>query len=139
MAVRRVEDWTDELIAELVELYRATWWTAGRTPADVRRMLEGSDVVIGFQAEADERLIAFARALSDGVYKALVFDVIVTEAWQGTGLGRRLIDAVLAHPRVASVRHVELYCRAEMLPFYDRWDFADTRDEMHLLRRQQNP
>ena len=67
-------------------------------------------------AESDE-LVAF---LTDYVYKALVLNVIVAEAYRGSGLGARLMDAVMGHPRLRDVRHFELYCLPELTPFYER-------------------
>lgn len=64
-------------LGQLLEFYRATWWAAHRTQSDVERMLAGSDLVIALVDEATDRLVAFARVLTDFVYRAAVFDVIV--------------------------------------------------------------
>jgi hypothetical protein len=95
---------TEAQAHELVALYQKEWWTKGRELEDVRRMLEQTDIVV-----------AFARGLTDGVYKALM-------------------DALLEHPRLKRVRHLELYCLPELIPFYRRWGFTD---ELRFLRRTQ--
>jgi predicted GNAT family acetyltransferase len=61
-------------------------------------MLEGSDVVLALQDAGSQELIAFARALTDGVYKALIFDVMVTPAYRGRSIGCILMGALLDHP-----------------------------------------
>ena len=81
--------------------------------------------------------MAFARVLTDGVYKALIFDVIVAGSHRDHGLGRALMDALLEHPRLKSVRHLELYCLPELIPFYRRWGFSDELGELRFLRRAQ--
>ena len=121
-------------IDDLLELYRSAWWARDRVADDVRRMLVAADVIVGFREAATQALVAFARALTDGVYKALVLDVIVAPAYRGTGLGQRLVDAVLAHPRLQQVRDIELYCRPEMVPFYERWGFSDDLGELRFMR-----
>ena len=58
--------------------------------------------------------------LSDGVYKALLFDVICRQDQRGTGLAAAFYD-VTHHPAVKKVQHLELYCKDEMLPFYEKF------------------
>ncbi|MEW6268760.1 MAG: GNAT family N-acetyltransferase [Thermodesulfobacteriota bacterium] len=122
-------------LAELHALYQNEWWTRGRTLDETRRAVEGSDVVVAICDHATGRLLAFARVLTDGVFKALVLDVIVAPERRGEQLGRRLMDAVLAHPDVAGVAHVELYCRPEMVPFYERYGFSTDVAGVLLMRR----
>src|SRR5262249_53005736 len=122
-------------VADLLDLYRGEWWTQGRDPRDVQRMLQESDLLVGFCDAASQRLLAFARVLTDYVYKALVLDVIVASSQRGTGLGKALLDAVVDHPALASVQHFELYCRPEMVPFYARWGFTDDVGALRFMRR----
>jgi predicted GNAT family N-acyltransferase len=64
----------------------------------------------------------------------LIFDVIVAEAHRRSGLGRRLIDHVLNHSMLADVRHIELYCKPELIPFYERWGFTSPGPDVNYLR-----
>jgi predicted N-acetyltransferase YhbS len=61
--------------------------------------------------------------------------VIVAPEWQGRGLGRMLMNALLAHPRLAAVEMIELSCQREMVPFYRRWGFTDELGESLRMRR----
>lgn len=130
----QIEQLTDPQVDDLLALYNHEWWCLDRRMEDVRRMLEGTDVTIGF-ADADGRLVAFARVLTDGVYKALIFDVIVAADHRDTGLGRRLMDAIVEHPRIRGVAHLELYCLPELEPFYRRWGFTSELGELRFMRR----
>ena len=58
-------------------LYQREWWTARRSLTDVRTMLENSDFIFAIVAPDTKELLAFARVLTDRVFKALVLDVIV--------------------------------------------------------------
>jgi ribosomal protein S18 acetylase RimI-like enzyme len=117
---RLSESQTDDLVA----LYQKEWWSKGRTLAEVKRMLEGCDIVIGLTDEDSGRLVGFARVISDGVYRASIYDVIVAEELRGQDLGRRLMDTLISHPRLTEVQSVELFCLPEMKPFYEKWGFA---------------
>jgi GNAT superfamily N-acetyltransferase len=124
----------EDRIPQLMHLYRGEWWSRDRTEADVRRMLAETDIVIALIDSETDRLAGFARALSDGVYKAFLFDVIVDSAHRGTGLGKQLLDAVFAHPALQDVQHLELYCRPEHVAFYEKWGFGRAPAELCFLR-----
>ena len=101
MLYNNIEQLTDAQAKQLHELYQQEWWTAGRTLEDVRAMLTGSNYVYGICDGDTAQLAGFARVLSDGVFKALVFDVIVDPAHRGQQIGRKLMRRILADPRLA--------------------------------------
>jgi GNAT superfamily N-acetyltransferase len=137
MALRLIERLAGDLPEQLHRLYQQEWWTHRRNVDDVRRMLEGSDVVVAYIDEETGSLAGFARVVTDFVYKALVLDVIVRQDHRGTGLGAKLMDDVVGHPRLRDVQHFELYCRPELVPFYERWGFTDDLGELRFMRRGQ--
>jgi ribosomal protein S18 acetylase RimI-like enzyme len=124
---------------ELVSLFQSAWWTAERTPEAVERMLQSSDVIVGLVEGASDRLVGFARAITDRVFLAVVLDVIVAPAFRGAGLGARLMDELLARPELADVDSVELVCQPELIAFYRRWGFTDSVGSSLLMRRSSNP
>jgi GNAT superfamily N-acetyltransferase len=139
LGVRLIERLSEEQVRDLHGLYQAEWWTHRRNVDDVARMLEGSDVVLGFEDEESGRLVGFARVITDFVYKALVLDVIVAASHRGTGMGKALMDAVIEHPELKDVLHFELYCRPDLVPFYERWGFTADLGEMRFMRRGASP
>lgn len=58
-------------IPELVALFRAEWWAADRPLEQARTLVRNSDRVIGLVDETTDRLVAFARMLTDRAYFAL--------------------------------------------------------------------
>jgi predicted N-acetyltransferase YhbS len=66
----------------------------------------------------------------------MLLDVIVDPRYRGTGLGRALMDAVLAHPRVSGVQSVELVCQPDLIAFYEKWGFTDDVGTSLLMRRR---
>ncbi|NJL02113.1 MAG: GNAT family N-acetyltransferase [Spirulinaceae cyanobacterium SM2_1_0] len=137
MNYSRIERLTAAQIDDLYQLYRGEWWCRDRQRADLEAMLAHSDVTLGFCTESG-RLVAFTRLLSDQIYQAILFDVIVHPQHRGQGLGRALIEAALQHPAVVNVETVTLFCRSEMIPFYQKWDFAALRAEIHARRRRRS-
>jgi ribosomal protein S18 acetylase RimI-like enzyme len=133
---RVIESIDDNRVHQLMELYRHEWWTSRRTVEQTRAILHGSDLAIGICDETEDRLVAFARVLTDGIARAFIFDVIVAAGCRGRGLGRRVVDEVLSHPAVKDVELVELYCRPELVPFYERLGFSSPDSGVVLMRRR---
>jgi predicted GNAT family N-acyltransferase len=132
----RFTDRLDERhLHDLHALYQDEWWTRGRTLDEARRVVEGSDHVFAICQRSDDRLVAFARVLTDGVFKALIFDVIVAASCRSKGLGRALMTRIVEHPTIAAVRHLELYCRPELKPYYEQWGFSAELPEVNYMRR----
>ena len=126
---------TPALVEQLHALYRNEWWTSDRRLSDLEKMLQGSDFVFAYVDEG-ERLAGFARVLSDHVYKAFLFDVIVRPAYRGTGLGGRIMRDVTTHPVLSRVSSIELYCRPDLNDFYRSFGFVKVASgEIDLMRR----
>jgi GNAT superfamily N-acetyltransferase len=126
-------------LPQLMDLFASAWWTAGRTVGDVTQMLAASDPVFALNYRPADRLVGFARVVTDGVYLAVVLDVIVAPGFRGSGLGAMLLEAIVGHPRLAAVRSVELVCQPDLMPFYRRWGFTEQVGQSRLMRRTTDP
>jgi len=122
----------DNYIDDLMKLYKNEWWTNKRKKEDVIKMLKHSSLIFGIVK--NNKLIAFARVLSDFVYKALIFDVIVDREYRRLGLSRKLLNEIFNHPKLQNVSGFELYCQAEMIYFYNKFGFKKL--ELVLLRKE---
>jgi len=131
---RIVETLTESQVSDLMDLYKNEFWSDKRTRDDVMKMLASTDVIIGLVDECD-RLIGITRVLTDFVYRAMIFDVIIKPTHRKMGLGAKLMDAVLNHPKLQTVEHFYLNCLPNMMPFYERWGFSDDVGGLKFLRR----
>jgi predicted GNAT family N-acyltransferase len=122
----------DEYIDDLMKLYENEWWTNKRKKEDVIKMLQNTTYVFGIVQ--NNNLIAFSRVLSDKVYKALIFDVIVHKNYRGLGLGEKIIKTILNHHELKKVKTIELYCKEEMVSFYEKFGFRKVDDLVFLKR-----
>ena len=131
---RIVEILTESQVSDLMDLYKNEFWSDKRTRQDVVKMLASTDVIIGLVDECD-RLIGITRVLTDFVYRAMIFDVIIKPTHRKMGLGAKLMDAVLNHRKLQTVEHFYLNCLPNMMPFYERWGFSDDVGGIKFLRR----
>jgi ribosomal protein S18 acetylase RimI-like enzyme len=130
-----VDRLSDAQARDLHALYQNEWWTRGRTLEETLAMLRHTDLLFGVSERGTGRLVAFARVLTDAVFKAFVFDVIVAPERRGRGLGTRLLRRIIAHPELRSVRHIDLTCRPELTAYYERLGFTTEVGGSLLMRR----
>jgi N-acetylglutamate synthase-like GNAT family acetyltransferase len=106
---------------QLQELFRiSAFWAKERTIEDMRVAIANSNPVI--TVWDGHKLIGHARATSDVVYRATIWDVVVDPDYRGSGLGRKLVQTVLAHPRISNVERVYLMTTHQQ-QFYENIGF----------------
>jgi predicted GNAT family N-acyltransferase len=126
-------------LPQLMDLYAQAWWAREREVAGVAAMLERSDLLFALVDRNADRLVGFARVLTDGVYLAVVLDVVVADDCRNNGLGGSLMEAILGHPQVSRVRSIELVCQPDLIAFYRRFGFTDQVGHSRLLRKSADP
>jgi ribosomal protein S18 acetylase RimI-like enzyme len=97
-----------------------------------KRAFEASHTTV-FLYDAD-RLIGFGRAISDGAYQAAVYDCAVHPDFQGKGLGRTIMDAILAQ---VSHCNVILYASPGKEGFYEKHGFRKMKTGMARFKKSE--
>ena len=138
MTIKRIDKLNEQQISQLHLLYQNEWWTKGRVLSDVKIMLRNTDFIFALCEEDSNQLIAFARVLTDKVYKALILDVIVDPKYRSRGLGREIMQMIINHPDLKYIKHFELYCLPELIPFYKKWGFTHELGELTSMRLYKN-
>jgi GNAT superfamily N-acetyltransferase len=113
-----------------------SYWAEGIPREVVERAIEGS---LSFGLFEGERQIGFARAVTDGATFAYLADVYVLESHRGRGLGRWLVECVMAHPDLQGLRRFMLVTR-DAHEIYRPFGFEELRaPERHMERVLANP
>ncbi|MDF3068116.1 MAG: wecD [Polyangiaceae bacterium] len=107
---------------EAAALLRDQYWTRGVSDELLVAAQLGSNVWVGARDE-NGRLVATARANSDGVRHPYVADVAVAPEHRHRGLGAALVELLLEHPALRRVPSVRLGT-ADAQPFYERFGFV---------------
>ncbi|MGD1060348.1 MAG: GNAT family N-acetyltransferase [Methanomassiliicoccales archaeon] len=133
----RVVDRIDEYqIDDLLELFKHTYWAPHRTYEDVAELIDNTDYNFGVVDESTGRLVGYTRVLSDHVYRAVVYDVVVHPDFRGKGLGRMVLDAVVSHPEIAEIEYLCLFCRPDVVELYRKMGFTDELGGLQLMIRK---
>jgi len=118
--------WRLPLTALQLLLSRNTFWAQHRSLKELRKMLRGSQAVISLWSENE--LVGFGRASSDGIYRAVLWDVVIDENHQGKGNGKLLLEALLNHPNLVEVERVYLMT-TNQAGFYGELGFEEIKSQ----------
>ncbi len=119
-------------LLKLQRLFRKhAFWARERSIPDLRQMLRGSPVVVTLWR--GKRLVGFGRASSDGIHRAVLWDIVVAGDLQGRGLGRQVVEGLLDSPRLHQVERIYLMT-TDSAGFYRQLGFSSAEPQ-HLLIR----
>ena len=99
-----------------------------REPERFRKACEQS-YVVAFAYDEDE-LIGVGRAISDGEYYAGIYDVAVLPTYQGQGVGKQIVQALLEKLPVGTIT---LFAVPGKEAFYEKLGFRKMQTAMALF------
>ena len=83
-----------------------TLWAKDRSRSQIKEMLANSNVIITLWKNS--HLVGFGRATTDQVYRAVLWDIVISKNVQGIGLGKIIIEALLNDKKIKSVEKIYL-------------------------------
>lgn len=72
---------------ELIEVFKSVEWR--KSEKNIVQAFQNSYYVTAYDGE---KLVGFARAISDNCYYTNIFDVIVRPEYQGKGIGKKMME-----------------------------------------------
>jgi GNAT superfamily N-acetyltransferase len=88
---------------EMKDVYESVGWTKHSVEI-IQQVFEASNVIA--LAVYNGRIVGFGRALSDGVFNAAIYDVVVHRDFQGHGIGKAIIEDLLEQLKHVSCVHL---------------------------------
>ena len=110
-------------------LYDGAGWWPGWALDGIQRAIAAS-IAVG--AWDGERLVGFARAISDGEHRAYIEDVVIDPGYRGQKIGEGLVAALVAE--LGNVHIVSLFCEPERVAFYGRNGFRASQTQIMMHR-----
>jgi N-acetylglutamate synthase-like GNAT family acetyltransferase len=117
--------------AMIHEFLSRSYWSPGISRALVERAIDHS---LCFAVYHEARQVGFARVVTDYASFAYLADVFVLEAHRRRGLARWLVQSILAHPGLATVRRFTLVTR-DAQALYKACGFTDLAHPERYLER----
>ena len=112
-----------------------SFWATGRSDGRLKQMLQFSQAAV--TAWDGDSLVGFSRATSDGIYRAVLWDVVINTRYQRQGLGRRLVSQLLEAPRLRNVERIYLMT-TNSEKFYERLGFERSALQKTLVKISEN-
>lgn len=103
---------------EVIELYKDTGWWNERTEQDMEKMLSQTLAVGAWE---NNKLIGFARAITDGVFRAYIEDVVIHSSFNRNGIGTMLIAKLIEE--LSNIDVISLFCEEDLIAFYNKNEF----------------
>lgn len=123
-------------LSQLQALFNLTaFWAKERSIEDLEIAVTNSEPVISVWDR--NNLIGFARATSDGVYRATIWDVVIHPDYRGLGLGTKLVESVLTHPKLSRVEKVYLMTTYQQ-EFYQKIGFSSNQSTTMIIENKNN-
>lgn len=105
-----------------------TYWATEMPREVLARAIENS---VCFGVYRGQELVGLARVVSDLATYAYLTDVVIVEAWRGRGLGRWLVECILAHPDFQTLRRITLLT-SDAQDLYARFGFGSPQGLTYL-------
>ena len=86
-------------------LFNTSYWAKGRSLNIVQQSIENS-LCFGIYKGGEQ--VGFARVVTDYVTFAWVCDVFILNEYRGEGLGKRLIEHIVAYPELQGLKNMLL-------------------------------
>ena len=112
-------------------LQRNAFWAKDRTINDLRKCLANSDVIVSIWSHNE--LVGFGRALSDGIYRGVLWDVVIDQNHQGKGYGKMIVKNILESTQIKNTKKIYLMTTSKKL-FYSQVDFKEVSSQSLLVR-----
>ena len=101
-------------------------------------MLWGSEAAVS--AWDGSTLVGFGRATTDGIFRAVLWDVVVAGSHQGRGIGRQVVGSLMERPCIRNAERLYLMT-TNSSGFYEQLGFQVIETQKLMLYRsncQQN-
>jgi len=122
---------TNGLIKLKKLLDKNAFWAKRRTINDLKKCLANSDVIISIWV--GNEIVGFGRALTDSIYRGVLWDIVIDQHYQGKGFGTLIVNNLLSSKKVKNTKKLYLMTTNKKL-FYSQLNFEEVTSQNLLIR-----
>ena len=111
-------------------LDRNAFWAKSRKINDLKKCLANSDVIVSLWV--GNEIVGFGRALTDGIYRGVLWDIVIDKNHQGKGFGTLIVKQLLSSKKVKNTKKIYLMTTNKKL-FYSQFDFKEVTSQNLLI------
>ena len=113
-------------------LDRNAFWAKSRTINDLRKCLANSDVIVSLWV--GNEIVGFGRALTDGIYRGVLWDIVIDKNHQGKGFGTLILKNLLSSKKIKNTKKLYLMTTNKKR-FYSQFNFKEVISQDLLIRQ----
>jgi len=117
-------DFSNANLDEMREVYQSVGWR--HTNEIIKQVFEASNVIA--LVTINGRIVGFGRAISDGVFNAAIYDVVVHRDYQKQGIAKSIMEFLL--DKLTDVSCVHLISTTGNEEFYRKMGLKKVRTGM---------
>ena len=121
---------TNGLIKLQQLLENHTFWAKNRTIKDLKKCLANSDVIVSLWV--GEEIVGCGRALTDGIYRGVLWDIVIDQNYQSKGFGKLIVKSLLNSKKIKNTKKLYLMTTNKKL-FYSQLDFKEVTSQNLLI------
>ena len=115
-------------------LDRNTLWAKSRRNQEIKKMLSNSVAIVSVWK--NNQIIGFGRATSDGIYRAVLWDIVVEKKFQKHGIGKLIVNSILENDLIVEVEKVYIMT-TNCERFYLSMGFKTQRDQTLMILKKE--
>ena len=112
-------------------LDRNAFWAKNRTINDLKKCLAKRDVIVSLWV--GDEIVGFGRALTDGIYRGVLWDIVIDKNHQNKGYGSLIVKNLLSSKKIKNTKKLYLMTTNKKL-FYSQFDFKEVTTQNLLIR-----
>lgn len=117
-------------------LSNRSYWARGRSLETVQKTIKNSMCFGAYDRE--DNLVGFARVVTDFAIFAYLMDVFVLEEYRGLGIGKLLVQSIVAHSDLRGVQVWHLDTK-DAHGLYEQYGFTEIKDPNTAMEKKQIP
>ena len=125
----------DGLFKLKVLLDKNTSWAKNRKIKYLKNCLANSDVIVSLWSK--NKILGFGRALSDGTYRSVLWDIVIDHNHQGKGYGKLIVNSLLETKRIKKSEKIYLMT-SNQKDFYCQIGFNEVFSQNLLIKKCEN-
>ena len=106
------------------------FWAKKRSINDLKKCLANSDVVISLWV--GKEIVGFGRALTDGIYRGVLWDIVIDANHQGKGFGTLIVNNLLSSKKIKNTKKLYLMTTNKK-KFYSQFEFKKVTSQDLLI------
>lgn len=119
-------------VKQIKEVYESVGWSSHDEHNIIEIYNNSTHVSIAIM---NNEIVGIARALSDGVYNAAIYDVIVKPKYQSNHIGYQIVENILLE--IGNVSCIHLISTLGNCDFYNKLGFRKTTTGMAIYQSEQ--